>query len=182
LTFKRFYIFLVLIRGVGAKLGLLVNFTVMFLGGFAYAFYSSWQTSLVVLCTVPFMAISGWFLVKMTTTSTQRANAAYADAGSVAYATFSSLRTILSLNAIQIMIDQYTAAIAQAYEDSTSQVAWLGVANGLMWGSFLLSSIVVPLFGGKLLWDQIKDTGCDPSGVYEDITNGVYSNTCDPKG
>lgn len=42
-------------RGVGVKLGLMIQFTVTFVGGLAYAFYSSWQTSLVVLCTVPFM-------------------------------------------------------------------------------------------------------------------------------
>jgi len=164
-------------RGVGVKLGLLVQFICTFLGGFIYAFYSSWQTSLVVLCTVPFMAISGWFLVKMTSTSTQRANAAYAKAGSVAYTTVSSIRTILSLNAVTNMIEQFTAATAQAYKDATSQVAWLGVANGCMMGSFLLSSIVVPLYGGSLIWKQVQDSGCDPSGALEPLYE-----SCDPSG
>ena len=130
----------------------------------------------MVLCTVPFMAVSGWFLVKMTTTTTQRANASYAKAGSVAYTTASSIRTVLSLNAIPTMIDNFMAATAQAYKDATSQVAWLGVANGCMMGSFLLSSIVVPLFGGKLLWDQIQETRGDPSGA---VPN---NQTCNPSG
>ncbi|KAL3893244.1 MAG: hypothetical protein SGARI_008295, partial [Bacillariaceae sp.] len=163
-------------RGVGVKLGMFVNFACTFVGGFIYAFYASWRTSLVVLCTVPFMAISGWFLVKMTTTTTQRANASYAKAGSVAYTTASSIRTVLSLNAITTMVDNFMAATAQAYKDATSQVAWLGVANGCMMGSFLLSSIVVPLFGGKLLWDQIQETRCDPSGSVPD------NETCNPSG
>jgi ATP-binding cassette, subfamily B (MDR/TAP), member 1 len=162
-------------RGVGVKLGLLVQFVCTFIGGFIYAFYSSWTTSFVVLCTAPFMAVSGWFLVKMTTTTTSRANAAYAKAGSVAYTTISSIRTILSLNAIIQMIDQYAEATAEAYRSSTRQVGWLGLANGCMMGSFLLSSIVVPLYGGSLLWNQIKDTQCDPSGA---ITT---NETCDPK-
>jgi ATP-binding cassette subfamily B (MDR/TAP) protein 1 len=122
------------------------------------------------------MAISGWFLVKMTTTSTQRANAAYAKAGSVAYTTVSSIRTILSLNAVTIMIEKFCEATAQAYKDATGQVGWLGVANGCMMGSFLLSSVVVPLYGGSLLWNQIKETSCDPSGAVQG------DNACNPSG
>ncbi|KAG7369599.1 efflux ABC transporter permease/ATP-binding protein [Nitzschia inconspicua] len=162
-------------RGVGVKLGLFVQFICTFIGGCTYAFYSSWTTSLVVLCTVPFMAVSGWFVVKMTTTTTQRANAAYAKAGSVAYTTASSIRTILSLNAVSTMIDQYVSATAEAFRSNTHQVGWLGFAGGCMMASFLLSSIVVPLYGGSLLWNQIQETNCDPSGA-------VFSNeTCDPK-
>lgn len=153
---------------------MLVNFTVTFLGGLGYAFYSSWQTTLVVLCTVPFMVISGWFLVKMTTTTTQRANQAYSTAGSIVYTTASSIRTILSLNAVAEMVDKFTAATQTAFDVSANQVGWLGVANGCMMASFLLSSIVVPLYGGYLLWSQITDNGCDPSSSFD--------NTCDPTG
>jgi ATP-binding cassette subfamily B (MDR/TAP) protein 1 len=122
------------------------------------------------------MAASGWFLVKMTTTTTQRANASYAQAASVAYTTASSIRTILSLNAVNTMIENFMAATAQAYNDATSQVAWLGVANGCMMGSFLLASIAVPLYGGSLLWKQIEESRCDPSGTVTD------NASCDPSG
>jgi ATP-binding cassette, subfamily B (MDR/TAP), member 1 len=125
---------------------------------------------------VPFLAISGWFLVSMTTTTTKRANEAYAEAGSVVYTTVTSIRTLLSLNAVPTMVDKFTAATEKAYEDATRRAGWLGVANGCMMASFLLSSIVVPLYGGKLLWDQIMDSGCDPSGSIP--TN----EPCEPSG
>jgi ATP-binding cassette subfamily B (MDR/TAP) protein 1 len=163
-------------RGVGNKLGLAVQFVCTFLGGIIYAFYASWRTSLLVLLTVPFMAVSGWSLVKMNTSQTQRANASYAEAGSIVYTTVTSIRTILSLNAANTMIQKFVSGTERAYQDAVSQVAWLGLANGSMMASFLLSSITVPLFGGFLLYDQVRDTGCDPSGA----VSGV--DTCNPSG
>jgi ATP-binding cassette subfamily B (MDR/TAP) protein 1 len=163
-------------RGVGNKLGLFSQFMATFLGGMIYAFYSSWQTSLVVLLTVPFMAISGWFLVKMTSTQSQRKNASYAEAGAIVYTTVTSIRTILSLNGAQTMIDKFQAGTTKAYHEAVSQVHWLGVANGSIMSSFLLASVVVPLFGGYLLYDQVQKEGCDPSGGVPGVP------TCDPSG
>lgn len=94
-------------RGMGINLGLLVQFVTTFLGGVIYAFYSSWQTTLVVLLTLPFMTISGLFLVKMTTSQSQRRNMSYAQAGAIVYTTVTSIRTILSLNAVETMIGKF---------------------------------------------------------------------------
>lgn len=163
-------------RGVGNKLGLFIQFNVTFLGGLFYAFYSSWQTSLVVLVTVPFMAVSGWFLVKMTTSQSQRANAAYAEAGSTVYTTVTNMRTILSLNGASTMIAKFEAGTTKAYREAVQQVHLLGLANGSLLSSFLLSSVAVPLYGGYLLYDQVRESGCDPSGSVPEVA------ACDPEG
>ena len=163
-------------RGVGNKLGLFIQFTVTFLGSVFYAFWSSWQTSLVVLVTVPFMAMSGSFLVKLTTTQSQRANAAYATAGSIVYTTVTHMRTILSLNGAPTMIQRFEAGTTKAYNEAVEQVKWLGVANGSLMSSFFLSSVAVPLYGGYLLYDQVRESGCDPSGAVPGV------ETCDPAG
>lgn len=163
-------------RGVGKKLGLFVQFNATFAGGLIYAFYSSWQTSLMVLLTVPFMAVSGWFLVKLTTKQSQRANSSYAEAGSVVYNTVTSIRTILSLNGAHCMIEKFESGTSKAYEDAVAEVHLLGLGNGSMMSSFLLSSIAVPLYGGYLLYDQVRGNGCDPSGAVQDVP------TCHPSG
>ena len=164
-------------RGLGNKLGLAIQFTFTFTGGIAYAFYASWRTALITLLTVPFMAISGWFLVKMNTSQSQRANASYAQAGSLVYTTATSIRTILSLNgAPRNMIQEFKAATNKNFQQATSQVFLLGLANGSMMSSFLLSSIAVPLYGGFLLHDQVLDNGCDPSGAVPNV------ETCNPGG
>ena len=163
-------------RGVGNKLGMAIQLMTTFLGGLIYAFYASWQTSLVTLLTVPFMATSGLFLVKMNTTQTQRANASYAEAGSIVYTTVTSIRTILSLNGVRTMIDKFKDGTQRNFQEATSQIHLLGLANGSMFASFLLSSIAVPLYGGFLLYDQVRGDGCDPSGAVPGV------DTCSPAG
>lgn len=59
---------------------------------------------------------------------------------------------------------------------SFNEVYWLGLANGSMMSSFLLASIVVPLFVGYLLYDQVQNEGCDPSGALPGVP------TCNPSG
>jgi ATP-binding cassette, subfamily B (MDR/TAP), member 1 len=163
-------------RGVGNKLGLAIQFIVTFLGGICYSFYASWQTSLVTLLTLPFMAVSGWFLVTMNASQSQRANSSYQKAGSIVYTTVTSIRTILSLNGAQAMIQQFQDGTTQNHQQATRQVHLLGLASGCMMSSFLLSSIVIPLYGGYLLYSQVLDTGCDPSGAVPGV------DTCDPAG
>jgi len=163
-------------RGVGNKLGLAIQFTVTFVGGLAYAFWASWQTSLITLLTVPFMAASGWFVVKMNTSQSLRANASYAEAGSIVYTTVTSIRTILSLNGARTMIAKFQAGTTRNFQEATQQIHLIGLANGSMMASFLTSSIAVPLYGGFLLYDQILDNGCDPSGAIP------MAETCNPAG
>jgi hypothetical protein len=62
-----------------------VQFTVTFLGGLGYGFWSSWRVSLTVLVTVPFMIASAVFVLRMNQTQTARANSSYAKAGSIVY-------------------------------------------------------------------------------------------------
>ena len=152
-------------RGVGKKLGDGIQFLFTVILGLAYGFWSSWQVSLLILAVVPFMAVSAVWLTKLVTTQTQRANSAYAKAGSIAYTTVSAIRTILSLNGIEEMIDKFCEATQEAYDAATKQVWELGIANGCMMSSFVLSYIPVILYGSYLLYSDVRETGCDPSGA-----------------
>lgn len=161
-------------KGIGRKLAEGVQFFITFFGGLGYAFWASWQTSLAVLAIAPFITVSTIFLVKMNKSVTSRANASYAKAGSIVSTSVSAIRTILALNAVEIMIERFKAATREAYEGAVSQVAWLGLANGCSMGSMLLSYIIVTLFGSWLLYDQVKQDGCDPSAA---VSN---NESCNP--
>jgi len=163
-------------KGVGRKFGEMIQYIITFLGGLAYAFISSWKSSLVVLAVVPFMSLSTLFLVKMNTTQTTRSRETYAEAGSIVYTTVSSIRTIFSLNAVPNMVEKFKLATQKAYEGAASSAHLMGLANGSMMGSFLLAYIAITMFGAWLLYDAIVDTGCDPSGAVDGVP------TCDPSG
>ena len=102
--------------------------------------------SLVTMAVTPFM-LKLTFLLKITTPQTTRANKSYPKAGSIVYTAISSMRSIFSLHAVESMIAKFTNATEEAYDRGVSQVAVVGVANGLSMGSFLLAYIPVTLYG-----------------------------------
>jgi len=161
-------------KGLGRKLGEGIQFLITVAGSLAFAFWSSWRVSLVVLTIIPLMVGATTFLLKMTTTQTQRANSSYAKAGSIVYTTVSSIRTILALNAVEDVIQQFTTATQEAYVGASSQVILVGLANGIVMGVFCGVYIPVSWYGAYLLYDAVAETGCDPSGA---VPNNV---TCEP--
>jgi ATP-binding cassette subfamily B (MDR/TAP) protein 1 len=134
-------------------------------GSLAFAFYCSWRVSLVIMTLIPLMTVSTGFLVKMTQTQTSRANSSYAKAGAIVYTAISSIRTILALNAVEELIRNFHDATQEAFEGASSQVIKLGLANGLVMGVFCIVYIPVTLYGTYLLYDNVRKTGCDPSGA-----------------
>jgi hypothetical protein len=90
--------------------------------------------------------------------------------------TISSIRTILSLNAVTSMIEKYESATEEAYLYATKDVMKFGLANGTLMSSFLLSYVVVILYGSYLIYDNVRKTGCDPSGA------SIGAESCDPDG
>ena len=143
-------------RGVGRKLAGGVQFFISCLGGMVYAFYSSWRSSLSILACVPFMTASVLLLVKLNSSATERKNASYIKAGSIVTMSVSSIRTILSLNAVQVVIDKFVAATEEAYRGAVGQSHLLGFAYGSQMASMLLSYVpaashdaVASLFGDR---------------------------------
>jgi ATP-binding cassette, subfamily B (MDR/TAP), member 1 len=163
-------------EGVGRKLAESVQFAVTFVGSLIYSFYASWQVSLLVLTVAPLMSITAWFLVKMNTSQTSRSNATYSKAGSIVTTAVSSIRTVLSLNAVDQLTTNFKTATTEAYTGAVSQLWLLGLANGLQMASFILTYVVVTLYGSYILYDNVKETGCDPSGAVVD------NERCDPSG
>ena len=160
-------------KGLGSKLASSVQFTVTFFGGLAYAFWASWRVSLMLFTIVPILVGTSLFAVKVTSTQSARANAGYAEAGSIVQTTVSSIRTILSLNAVREMIEKFTSATQNAYDEAVKVLKLIGLANGLMMGGMLLGYIVLVLYGSYLLYDNVLATGCDPSGA--------VGTPCDPQ-
>ena len=155
-----------------------IQFLTTGVGGLIYAFWVSWRVSLVVLAVCPLICISAVAVVSLNQSKTSRSAAAYSDAGSVAYATVSGIKTVLSLNAAPKMIEQYMDATNEAYKIATGVLLKQGFANGSMLGSFLCLYGVLTLFGTYLIYSDVQDTACDPSGAI-DLTNNA---TCENNG
>lgn len=117
-------------RGIGKKMGAGVQFFTTALGGIIYGFFASWRVAFVVLAVIPFVSVAAISVVTLNQNKGARAAKAYKSAGSVAYSSVSAIKTVLSLNAIQEMISQYTEATKEAYEQATGVLIKQGFANG----------------------------------------------------
>ena len=104
------------------------------------------------------------FLIKTTSSQTKHANETYAKAGAIVTTSVSSIRTVLSLNAVETMIEQYAAATTEGCRDAIKYTALIGVANGTLWVCFICAYIILTLFGSYLIYSQVRIDGCDPSG------------------
>lgn len=78
------------------------------------------------------------------------------------------------MNAIEQVIVDFKEATEEAYKGSVGQVFFLGLANGSVMGSFLLTYLPLILYGSYLLYTAVAESGCDPSGAIS--TN----QACDP--
>jgi len=152
-------------RGLGQKLGEGVQFGTTFLGGIVYAFWSSWRVALVILGLLPFVSFAAFALMQLNQNQTRNAQKAYTSAGSTAYGAVSSIRTVLSLNAVPEMIRQYSSATLEAYKNGIRPLTKLGLVNGSMLGSFILLYAVLTLYGGYLMYSDVEENQCDPSGA-----------------
>ena len=152
-------------RGLGRKAGEGIQFGTTFLGGIIYAFYSSWRVALAILGLLPFVSFAAYALMQLNQSQTSTAQKAYSNAGAVSYSAVSSIRTVLSLNAVPEMIRQYSAATTEAFENGVGPLLKLGLVNGSMLGSFILLYAVLTLYGAYLLYSEVSSVNCDPSAA-----------------
>jgi len=152
-------------KGLGRKLGEGVQYSVTCIGGFIVAFIMSWRASLIVLASVPVMSLSVLFVTKANQSQTSVSTKGYADAGKIVYTTTSSMRTILSLNAVSIMVTKFKEGTEKAYRLASSRALIVGLANGSTMASFMFSYMLLTLYGAYLLYTLVREDGCDPSGA-----------------
>ena len=162
-------------HGLGRKMGEGIQNVTTFIGGIFYSFYSSWHVALVILGSLPFVTFSLFALMQLNQSQTSNAEKAYTNAGAVSYGAVSSIRTVLSLNAVPEMIRQYCAATTEAYENGIGPLLKLGILTGCTLGSLILLYAVLTLFGAYLLYSEVSSTNCDPSATVPGIITCTVS-------
>lgn len=123
----------------------------------------------MILVSVPIIAGSGAFMMTVTTKQTERKSRGYAETGGIVYTTISAIRTVFSLNASESMILKFKNATKKSYDNSVSFGYLVGFGSGMMMASFLVSYIILTLYGAFLLYDEVGKTGCDPSNTLGDL-------------
>ncbi|KAF9371324.1 ATP-binding cassette, sub-B (MDR TAP), member 4, partial [Podila verticillata] len=120
--------------GLADKVGMSLMSLATFIAGFAVAFSSGWRMSLVLLTSVPLMAVCGALMAKFTMESTANGQGSYAKAGGLAEQAIGSIRTVFAFDGQKRELKKFSTTLDEAYKSGVKK-AW---ATGIGMGSFML--------------------------------------------
>lgn len=135
--------------GISEKFGMLIRALAAFVIGFIMSFAASWCLAVIVLATLPALAIVGAGMGYLVTRSTQNVQDTYADAGSIAEQVFAGIRTVYAFSLQE--------RFSQLYEEKLVKARKAGVRRGIILGVGTGSFLFV-LFGiyGLAFWYGAK--------------------------
>nr|VDD41363.1 unnamed protein product [Brassica oleracea] len=139
---------------MGEKVGKFIQLVSTFVGGFALAFVKGWLLTLVMLTSIPLLAMAGAAMAIIVTRASSRGQAAYAKAATVVEQTIGSIRTVASFTGEKQAINSYKKYITSAYNQSIKQGFSTGLGLGVMFMVFFSSYALAIWFGGKMIVEK----------------------------
>ncbi|KAJ8405348.1 hypothetical protein AAFF_G00318210 [Aldrovandia affinis] len=101
----------------GSQIGMIVNSLTSIGASFIIAFYFSWKLTLVVICFLPLIGLSGVFQAKMLTGFANEDTKAMEVAGQVSSEALANIRTIAGLAKERMFVDIYEQQLEAPYQD-----------------------------------------------------------------
>ncbi|CAA7056186.1 unnamed protein product [Microthlaspi erraticum] len=139
---------------MGEKVGKFIQLVGTFVGGFVLAFIKGWLLTLVMLTSIPLLAMAGAAMAIIVTRASSRGQAAYAKAATVVEQTIGSIRTVASFTGEKQAINSYKKFITTAYKQSIQQGFSTGLGLGVMFMVFFSSYALAIWFGGKMIVEK----------------------------
>ncbi|XP_006396374.2 ABC transporter B family member 3 isoform X2 [Eutrema salsugineum] len=136
---------------MGEKVGKFIQLIATFLGGYALAFVKGWLLTLVMLTSIPLLAISGAATSIIFSKASSQQQAAYAKASTIVEQTFGSIRTVASFTGEKQATSSYKELINSAYKSSVKQGFSTGLGFGVMFLVFFCSYALAIWFGGEMI-------------------------------
>jgi ATP-binding cassette subfamily B (MDR/TAP) protein 1 len=136
------------------QVGKFIQLVSTFVGGFVLAFIKGWLLTLVMLTSIPLLAMAGAAMALIVTRASSRGQAAYAKAATVVEQTIGSIRTVASFTGEKQAINSYKKFITSAYKSSIQQGFSTGLGLGVMFFVFFSSYALAIWFGGKMILEK----------------------------
>ncbi|KAK0428166.1 hypothetical protein QR680_010647 [Steinernema hermaphroditum] len=150
-------------EGFGDKMSLFIQMVSAFFAGFAVGFFYNWQMALVMLLFTPLLAATGYWMGKTTANRTHLEQEKYAVAGAIAEETFSSIRTVISLNGQKRELTRYEKALEEARKTGLVKYCYMGVGFGITFIVTYASYALAFWFGSRLV---IGDPNFDRGSIF----------------
>ncbi|KAL0663176.1 hypothetical protein Bca4012_100013 [Brassica carinata] len=140
-----------ILDAMGEKVGKFIQLLATFLAGYALAFVKGWLLTLVMLASIPLLAMAGAATSIISTKASSQQQAAYAKASTIVEQTCGSIRTVASFTREKQAISSYKEMINLAYESTVNQGFSTGLGLGVMFLVFFCSYALAIWFGGEMI-------------------------------
>ncbi|KFK30733.1 hypothetical protein AALP_AA6G020200 [Arabis alpina] len=142
---------ILILDAMGEKVGKFIQLIATFLGGYVLAFAKGWLLTLVMLTSIPLLAIAGAAMPIIVTNAASQEQAAYAKASTIVEQTFGSIRTVASFTGEKQALSSYRELINSAYKSSVVQGFSSGLGFGVVLVVFFCSYALAIWFGGEMI-------------------------------
>ncbi|KAG9340851.1 hypothetical protein JZ751_020044, partial [Albula glossodonta] len=157
----------------GSQIGMVVNSLTSVGAAFIIAFYFSWKLTLVVMCFLPLIALSGVIQAKMLTGFANEDKKAMEKAGQVSSEALSNIRTIAGLAKERRFVDQYEQQLEAPYQAAKKKANIYGICFAFAQCVIFMAYAASFRYGGYL----VSNEGIHYMVVFRVISSIVVSGT-----
>uniref|UniRef100_A0A672ZUJ9 Bile salt export pump n=1 Tax=Sphaeramia orbicularis TaxID=375764 RepID=A0A672ZUJ9_9TELE len=157
----------------GSQIGMIVNSLTNIGVAVLMSFFFSWKLTLLIVCFLPFLALSGGFQAKMLTGFAKQDKQAMEAAGQISGEALNNIRTIAGLGKERSFVEMYEAQLDAPYQASLKKANVYGACYGFAQCVVFLTNAASYRFGGYL----VKYEGLHFSLVFRVISAIVTSGT-----
>ncbi|RVE75305.1 hypothetical protein OJAV_G00015350 [Oryzias javanicus] len=157
----------------GSQIGMIVNSMTNIGVAVLMSFYFSWKLTLLILCFLPFLALSGGFQAKMLTGFAKQDKQAMETAGRISGEALNNIRTIAGLGKEKNFVEMYETQLDAPYQAALKKANVYGACYGFAQCVVFMTNSASYRFGGYL----VKQEGLHFSLVFRVISAIVTSGT-----
>ncbi|XP_054914982.1 bile salt export pump [Poeciliopsis prolifica] len=157
----------------GSQIGMIVNSLTNIGVAVIMSFYFSWKLTLLILCFLPFIALSGGFQAKMLTGFAKQDKQAMESAGQISGEALNNIRTIAGLGKERSFVEMYEEHLTAPYQAALQKANVYGACYGFAQCVVFLTNAASFRFGGYL----VEQEGLHFSLVFRVISAIVTSGT-----
>ncbi|KAI4882015.1 hypothetical protein NFI96_000728 [Prochilodus magdalenae] len=157
----------------GSQIGMIVNSLTNIGVAIIISFYFSWKLTLVIICFLPFLALSGGFQAKMLTGFAKQDKEAMEAAGQISGEALNNIRTIAGLGKERRFVEMYEAQLEAPYQAAIKKANVYGACYGFAQCVVFMANSASYRFGGYL----VRQEGLHFSMVFRVISAIVTSGT-----
>jgi len=145
--------------GLSDKVGLCIQWIVTFLAGFIIAFVYEWKLCLVILATVPLLAIAGFAFSKIMADFAEKEQTAYAMAGAIAEEVIGSMRTVVAFGGEHKEVERYATKLEATEAAGTKNSLFTGLSIGVTMLIMFCTYALSFWYGAKLVGEGKASPG-----------------------